>query len=92
MHCVVCVRNYYFGIVLDFDAQKARRFQNLNWWAGNLSLIFPLGVFAFFDIIGIAFMRGIGGFFLLFVIGPAAIILLGYLIYIVIMTIKELRK
>jgi len=49
-------------------------------------------VFAFFDVIGIAFMRGIGGFFLLFVIGPAAIILLGYLIYIVVMTIKELRK
>ena len=49
-------------------------------------------VFAFFDIVGIAFARGIGGFFLLFVIGPAAIILLGYLIYIVVMTIKELRK
>lgn len=49
-------------------------------------------MFAFFDIIGLAFARGIGSFFLLFVIGPAAIILLGYLIYIVVMTIKELRK
>ena len=58
----------------------------------GIKLIFPLGVFAFFDIIGTVFVRAVGGFFLLFVIGPAAIILLGYLIYIVVMTIKELRK
>lgn len=51
-----------------------------------------MGAFAFYEMIGIAFARGIGGFFLLFVIGPAAIILLGYLIYIVVMTMKELRK
>lgn len=47
---------------------------------------------AFFDIIGIAFARGIGSFFLLFVLAPAGIIFLGYLIYIIIMVIKELKK
>lgn len=43
-----------------------------------------------FDIIGIAFYRYIGGFFGLFLILPAAVMFLAYLIYIIVMTIKEL--
>lgn len=43
-----------------------------------------------FDIIGIAFYRHIGGFFGLFLILPAAVMFLAYLIYIIVMTIKEL--
>lgn len=39
-----------------------------------------------------ALYRGIGGFFLLFVIGPAALIFLGQLVYIVVMTVRELRR
>lgn len=39
-----------------------------------------------------AVCRGVGGFFLLFVIGPAALIFLGYLVYILVMTVRELRK
>lgn len=39
-----------------------------------------------------AIYQGVGGFFLLFVILPVALIFFGYLVYIVIMTIKELRK
>lgn len=39
-----------------------------------------------------AVCRGVGGFFLLFVLGPAALIFLGYLVYIILMTIHELRK
>lgn len=39
-----------------------------------------------------AIYQGIGGFFFLFVILPAALIFFGYLVYIVVMTIKELRK
>jgi len=49
-------------------------------------------VLAFFGIIETAIMRGVSLFFLLFVIGPAAFTFLGYVIYIVIMTIRELRK
>ncbi|MBR7146230.1 MAG: hypothetical protein IKD11_00740 [Oscillospiraceae bacterium] len=47
---------------------------------------------AFFDIIGLALSKGIGSFVLLFVLGPVALIFLGYLIYIIVMTIKELKK
>ena len=39
-----------------------------------------------------AVCRGIGGFFALFVILPAGILLLGNLIYLIAMTIHELRK
>lgn len=39
-----------------------------------------------------AVCRGAGGFFLLFVIGPAALIFLGHLVYILVMTVRELRK
>ncbi|MCI8909413.1 MAG: hypothetical protein HFG09_01920 [Oscillibacter sp.] len=39
-----------------------------------------------------AVCRGISGFFLLFVLGPAALLFLGYLIYILVMTLHELRK
>ena len=39
-----------------------------------------------------AIYQGVGSFFLLFVLLPVALIFFGYLIYIVIMTIKELRK
>lgn len=39
-----------------------------------------------------AIYQGVGSFFLLFVLLPVAHIFFGYLIYIVIMTIKELRK
>ena len=47
---------------------------------------------AFFDIVGLALTRGIGLFFLVFMIAPALVIGLGYIIYIVVMTIKELKK
>lgn len=36
--------------------------------------------------------QGIGGFFLLFVLLPAALIFLDYFIYIIDMTIREFRK
>lgn len=39
-----------------------------------------------------AVCRGIGGFFTLFVLLPAGLIFLGYLIYIVVMTVWELWK
>lgn len=39
-----------------------------------------------------AIYQGIGGFFLLFVILPVALIFFGYLVYIVVMTIKEIGK
>ncbi|WP_455581752.1 hypothetical protein [Dysosmobacter sp.] len=39
-----------------------------------------------------ALSHGVSVFILLFLILPAALIFLGYLIYIVIMTIRELRK
>ena len=39
-----------------------------------------------------AVCRGISGFFLLFVLGPAALLFLGYLIYILVMMLHELRK
>lgn len=39
-----------------------------------------------------ALCRGISGFFLLFVIGPAALLFLGHLVYIIVMTVRELRK
>ena len=45
-----------------------------------------------FDLIGIAFFRGIGAFFALFLILPAAIMFLAYLLYIIVMTIKELLE
>ena len=44
------------------------------------------------DIIYIAFCRGIGPFFALFLILPAALIFLAYLLYIIVMTLKELLK
>ena len=44
------------------------------------------------DIICIAFCRGIGAFFALFLILPAALIFLAYLLYIIVMTLKELLK
>lgn len=43
-------------------------------------------------IVEAAVCRSIGGFFALFVLLPAGVILLGYLIYIVVMTVRELRK
>ena len=39
-----------------------------------------------------ALCRGIGGFFLLFVICPAALLFLGHLVYIIVVTVRELRK
>lgn len=39
-----------------------------------------------------ALCRGISGFFLVFVICPAGLLLLGYLVYIIVMTGQELRK
>lgn len=44
------------------------------------------------DIIGIALCRGIGSFFALFLILPAALVFLAYLLYIIVMTIKELPE
>lgn len=44
------------------------------------------------DIIGIALCRGIGAFFALFLILPAALVFLAYLLYIIVITIKELLK
>ena len=44
------------------------------------------------DIIGIALCRGIGAFFALFLILPAALVFLAYLLYIIAMTIKELPE
>ena len=44
------------------------------------------------DIICIAFCRGIGAFFALFLILHAALIFLAYLLYIIAMTIKELLE
>lgn len=44
------------------------------------------------DIIGIALCRGIGAFFALFLILPAALVFLAYLLYIIVMTIKELLE
>ena len=43
-------------------------------------------------IVEAALCRGIGGFITLFVILPAAVIFLGYLTYIIVMTVKELKK
>lgn len=39
-----------------------------------------------------AFCRGIGFLFLFFWMFPAAVIFFGYLVYIAVMTVKELRK
>ena len=44
------------------------------------------------ELIARAIYQGVGGFFLLFVLLPGALIFLGYLIYAVIMAIKEFRK
>ena len=43
-------------------------------------------------VVEMALCRGIGIFFALFVFLPAGMILLGYLAYIVVMTVRELRK
>ena len=44
------------------------------------------------ELIEMAIYRYVGGFFAFFLRLPAALIFLGYLIYIVVMTVRELRK
>ena len=44
------------------------------------------------EIVEIALYRGIGGFFVVFVLLPAGGMFVAYLIYIAVMTVRELRK
>ena len=70
-----------------------RRVTIFSWFFDKINLPFSEKEdSAVLELIEMAIYRYVGGFFAFFLLLPAALIFLGYLIYIVVMTVRELRK